>query len=195
MMIRQRAPNCIILKTVLRDKRLGNHPKYQLWRHIFTNDDLTEIAQWFGTQFWLRAPPNFPEIRKVILNEQTIKVWNIKILLFSIKDQESPLLPGSLQTVLLSDWLLFVIEYQGIRRDQEKKICNIRLTRKKKLSYRTGFLNVWRSLPISFLAFLCFFVSLLTSRCFIMTWKFAHAKTGTHLWCKWFKHKSVCHVR
>ena len=40
-------------------------------------------------------------------------------------------------------------------------------TRKKTLSYCTGFLNVWRSLFISFLALLCFSVSLLT-KCFIM---------------------------
>ena len=45
-------------------------------------------------------------------------------------------------------------------------------TRKKTLSYCTGFLNTWHSLFISFWAFLCFLVSLLT-KCFIKTWKFA----------------------
>ena len=49
--------------------------------------------------------------------------------------------------------------------------------KEKTLSYCTGFLIVWRSLLISFLALLCFFVSLLT-KCFI-NGKFAHTERHT----------------
>ena len=54
------------------------------------------------------------------------------------------------------------------------------MNKEKTLSYYTGFLNVWRSLLISFIAFLCFFVSYAIK--FI-----AHTERGTLFWANYWR--------